>query len=80
MFLSKSNFMFALDCPKALLLKKNRRDMMSEIDKNAQKRFDDSNYIQETARLYYPVGVMCQTKNTDKLMDVLYFYAQKRKA
>ncbi len=58
MFLSKSDYMLGLGCQKALWLKKNRKDLMAEVDAQTQARFDNGNFLQELARCYFPEGVM----------------------
>lgn len=59
MFLSKTDFIDAEDCVKALWLKKNRKDLIAPVDEATQRRFDVGNAVQEVARLRYPTGVIC---------------------
>ena len=65
MFLSKSDYMMAQNCVKALWLKKNRKDLTQEIDKATQRRFDVGNEVQELAREFFPGGVMVPAENWD---------------
>ena len=65
MFLSKSDYMMAIDCFKALWLKKNRKDLTPEIDEATQKRFDIGNAVQDLAREFFPGGVMVPAENWD---------------
>ncbi len=58
MFLSKSNYMQALNCPKALWLTKNRKDLVPEVDPSTQARFDAGNQLQDLARGCFPNGVL----------------------
>ena len=59
MFLSKSDFILATDCVKALWLKKNRKDLILPTNEADQRRFDIGNEVQKLARLRYPNAVMC---------------------
>ena len=84
MFLSKSDFMMAEDCVKALWLKKNRKELMPEYDEATLATFDVGNQVQDLARDFYPDGVMVEaeswdvengsrlTKELSKKHDVLY--------
>lgn len=65
MFLSKSDYMMAQNCVKALWLKKNRKDLAPVIDEATQKRFDIGNEVQEIARDFFPGGVMVPAENWD---------------
>ena len=65
MFLSKSDYMMADGCIKALWLKKNRKDLTPEIDEATQKRFDIGNAVQDLAREFFPGGVMVPAENWD---------------
>ena len=65
MFLSKTDFMLAEDCVKALWLKKNRKDLDEEIDTEQQKIMSTGNQVQELARAYFPNGVMVPADNWD---------------
>lgn len=65
MFLSKSDYMMAQNCVKALWLKKNRKDLTPEIDEATQRRFDIGNEVQDLAREFFPGGVMVPAENWD---------------
>jgi len=65
MFLSKSDYMMADGCIKALWLKKNRKDLTPEIDEATQRRFDIGNAVQDLAREFFPGGVMVPAENWD---------------
>lgn len=65
MFLSKSDYMMAQNCVKALWLKKNRKNLTPKIDEATQKRFDIGNEIQDLAREFFPCGVMVPAENWD---------------
>ena len=68
MFLSKSDFILATDCVKALWLKKNRKDLILPTSEEDQRRFDIGNEVQELARLRYPNAVMC-SQDKDIIKD-----------
>lgn len=63
MFLSKSDYMMAQNCVKALWLKKNRKDLTPEIDEATQRLFDIGNEVQDLAREFFPGGVMVPAEN-----------------
>lgn len=65
MFLSKSDYMMAYDCMKALWLKKNRRDLVPEVDAAQQAIFDIGNEVQRLARQYFEEGIMVEAEPWD---------------
>ena len=65
MFLSKTDFMIADDCVKALWLKKNRPDLKEEIDAEERKVMETGNQVQELARDYFSGGIMVPADNWD---------------
>ena len=58
MLLSKSDYMIAYNCVKALWLKKNRKDLNPEVSTSQQAAFDAGNEVQEVARKYFNGGIM----------------------
>lgn len=65
MFLSKSDYMMAYDCVKALWLKKNRKDLIEPVDNKQQAVFDTGNEVQEVARQYFKDGIMVDAEPWD---------------
>lgn len=65
MFLSKSDYIMALDCVKALWLKKNRKDLVPEYDARTLQSFEDGNEIQDLARQCYSNGVLVDSESWD---------------
>ncbi len=60
MFLSKSDYMMALDCAKALWLKKNRKDLIPPTPQELQAIFDKGNETQDLARDFFDGGYMVE--------------------
>lgn len=65
MFLSKSDYMIAYNCVRALWLKKNRKDLIPEVDNAQQAIFDIGNEVQELARQYFDNGIMVNAEPWD---------------
>lgn len=65
MFLSKSDYMMAYDCVRALWLKKNCKDLIPEVDNTQQAIFDIGNEVQELARQYFDDGIMVEVEAWD---------------
>lgn len=65
MFLSKTDYMMAYGCVKALWLKKNRKYLIPEVDNTMQAIFDTGNEIQDWARLYFDEGIMVEAEPWD---------------
>ena len=84
MLLSKSDYMIAYNCVKALWLKKNRKDLNPEVSTSQQAAFDAGNEVQEVARKYFNGGIMIDvepwevdkgtklTKDMSKKHDVIF--------
>lgn len=71
MLLSKSDYMLGSSCPKALWLKRNRKDLAPVIDVKMQANFDMGNEIQEFARLWFKDGVMVNAEPWDVIQGSL---------
>lgn len=71
MFLSKSDYMMAYNCVKALWLNKNRKDLMPNINEAQQTSFDIGNEVQELARQYFDNGVMVNAEPWDVINGVI---------
>lgn len=57
MYLSKSNFVDGLFCPKRLWLSKNRKDLIPEHDEGTSARFNQGERIHLLAQKYFGKGV-----------------------
>lgn len=71
MFLSKSDYMTAYNCVKALWLKKNRKDLIPIINEAQQTSFDIGNEVQELARQYFDNGIMVNAEPWDVINGVI---------
>jgi len=60
--LSKSNFVQGAQCPKAVWLYKNRKDLKPPISEQTQGLFDQGNRVGELARKLYPGGELVDFK------------------
>ena len=56
MYLSKSNFLDGLFCPKRLWLSKNRKDLIPDFDDATLARFDAGEKIHLLARRFFGEG------------------------
>lgn len=56
MYLSKSNFLDGLLCPKRLWLSKNRKDLIPDFDEATVARFDAGEKIHLLARRFFGEG------------------------
>ena len=60
--LSKSQYLVGLECPKALWLTRNRRDLIEKEDMSAEYRFTVGNEVGEIAKQYYGEGFEPETQ------------------
>ena len=67
MYLSKSNFLDGLFCPKRLWLSKNRKDLIPEFDDATLARFDAGEKIHLLAHDFFGEGVDLEGKLWDTL-------------
>jgi len=63
--LSKSQYMKGLQCPKALWLFKNRKDLATEPDQRRQNLFDTGHRVGDLAKQLYPGGVEVAYRQSD---------------
>jgi len=55
--LTKSNYLLGLQCPKLLWIKKNKKELLPEIDKHQQHIFNVGNKVGQLAKTLYPKGI-----------------------
>ena len=60
--LSKSQYLVGLECPKALWLTRNRRDLIEKEDMSAEYRFTVGNEVGEIAKQYFGEGFEPETE------------------
>ncbi len=65
MYLSKTDYIQALGCQKALWLKKNRKDLISELDMSGRNSFKIGNQLRELAQAYFSGGVLIPSETGD---------------
>jgi len=65
MHLSKSQYMKGLQCPKALWLFKNRKDLATEPDQRRQNLFATGHRVGDLAKLLFPGGVEVEYRQSD---------------
>ena len=65
MYLSKSQYMRGLQCPKALWLFKNRKELAAEPDQRRLNLFATGHRVGDLAKQLFPGGVEIEYRQSD---------------
>ncbi len=65
-YLSKSNYLFGLQCHKLLWYNVNSKESCSKVDEATQHRFDEGHEVGNYAKKLFPDGIECFHKRNDE--------------